>query len=90
VDVGTAFVAGAQAFEGVEPGEAAFDGPAASAQTGSVRYAAARDAWSDAAVAEQTAVLVAVVAAVGEQLARLAPRSAAAAADRRNRIEQRQ
>jgi hypothetical protein len=33
VDVGAVLVAGAQPFEGVQPGEAAFDDPAVSAET---------------------------------------------------------
>jgi hypothetical protein len=55
-----------------------------------VRDFAAGDARADAAGAEQTSVLVDVVAAVGEQLAGLASRPATPSADRRYRIEQRQ
>jgi hypothetical protein len=51
--------------------------------------AAAGDAWGDTAFAEHAAVLVEVVAAVGEELAGLAPGPAAPAEDRRNRVEQR-
>jgi len=32
MDVGAVFVAGAEPFEGVQPGEAAFDDPAVAAQ----------------------------------------------------------
>jgi hypothetical protein len=89
VDVGSAFVARAQPFEGVQPGEAAFDDPAMPAETGAVGGAAAGDAWGDAAGAQQPPVLVVVVATVGEQLPRLASRPAASAADRRDGIQER-
>jgi hypothetical protein len=42
VEVGAAFVAGAEPFEGVQPGEAAFDHPALLAQAGAVGDASAR------------------------------------------------
>ena len=74
MEVGAAFVAGAQAFEAVEPGEPAFDDPADLAQPGAVGDAAAGDARDDAALAQPPPVLVEVVAAVGEQLSGLAPR----------------
>jgi hypothetical protein len=90
VDVGAALVAGAQAFEGVQPGEAAFDDPADLAQPGAMRGAAAGDAWGDAALAQQAPVLVEVVAAVGEQLARLASRPPTQPTDRRDRVDQSQ
>jgi hypothetical protein len=74
-------------LEGVQPGEAAFDDPTDFAQPGAVGDAAAGDARSDPPVAEQAAVLVEVVAAIGEQLARLAPGPATHAADRRDCVE---
>jgi hypothetical protein len=89
VEVGAAFVAGAQSLEGVQPGEAAFDHPAVSAQAGAVGDAAAGDPRSDAPDAQQPPVLVVVVATVGEQLPRLASRPAASAADRRDGIQER-
>jgi hypothetical protein len=49
VDVGTAFVAGAEPLEGVQPGEAAFDDPAGAARPGAVGDSAVGDAWGDAA-----------------------------------------
>jgi hypothetical protein len=70
VDVGVLLIAGAQPLEGVQPGEAAFDDPALSAQAGAVGNAAAGDPRSDAAGAELVSVLVVVIAAVGEQLPR--------------------
>jgi hypothetical protein len=87
VKIGSAFVAGAQPFEGVQPGEAAFDHPAGATQAGSVRGAAAGDAWGDAAGAQQPPVLVVVVTAVGVDLAWLAPWSSTAAPDGWNRIQ---
>ena len=68
MDVGAVLVAGAQPFEGVQPGEAALDHPAAAAQPRAVGDAAAGDPRRDAALAELAAVGVVVVAAVGEQL----------------------
>jgi hypothetical protein len=89
VDVGAAFVARAQPFEGVQPGEAALDHPAVSAQAGAVCDPAAGDPRGDAPGAQPSAVDVVVVAAVGEQLPRLASRPATQTADRRNGIQQR-
>ena len=89
MDVGSAFVAGPEALEGVQPGTAAFDDPAVSAQAGAVGHAAARDPGCDAPGAQLTAVLVVVVAAVGEQLTRLAAWPAAQATDRWHGLDQR-
>ena len=89
MEVGSAFVARAQPFEGVQPGEAALDHPAVSAQAGAVGDPAAGDPRGDAPGAQPSAVDVVVVAAVGEQLPRLASRPATQAADRRNGIQQR-
>ena len=77
MDVGAALIAGAEPFEGVQPGEAALDHPALLAQAGAVGDAAAGDPRCDPALAEPTAVDVVVVAAVGEQLARSAAGPAA-------------
>ncbi len=90
VDVGAPLVAGAQPCEGVQPGEAAFDDPADLAQPGAVGHPAPRDPRGDAALAQQPAVLVEVVATVGEQLPRLASRPPWSPADGRDRVEQRQ
>ena len=70
MDVTAALVAGAESFEGVQPGEAAFDHPALLAQAGAAGDPAAGDPRGDPALAEPTAVDVVVVAAVGEQLPR--------------------
>jgi hypothetical protein len=90
LDVCASLVAGAQALERVEPGEGSFDDPADLAQPGGVRDAAAGDARDDAALAQEPAVLVEVIAAGGEQLVGLAPRPPAPAADRGDRVEQRE
>jgi hypothetical protein len=89
VEVAAAFVARAQPFEGVQPGEAAFDHPAVSAEAGAVRDAAAGDPRGDPAGAQLAAVDVVVVAAVGEQLPRSSPGPAASPPDRRNGVDQR-
>ena len=94
MDVGAAFVARAQPFEGVQPGEAALDHPAVSAQAGAVGDPAAGDPAAgdprgDAPGAQPSTVDVVVVAAVGEQLPRLASWPATQTADRRNGIQQR-
>ena len=52
MDVGAVFVAGAEPFEGVQPGEAAFDDPAVATQVQPVDGAAAGNAQGDAASAE--------------------------------------
>ena len=72
----------------VEPGEGALDDPAVTAQPGAVLGLAAGDDRLDASLPDKAAVLVVVVAAVGDQCARSASRSADAAADGRHPIEQ--
>jgi hypothetical protein len=90
VDVGAALVAGPESLEGVQPGEAAFDDPALTAQAGAVGRAAAGDSWGDLAGAQLPAVDVVILAAVSEQLPgsavelrQLRPRLARWAAPRR-------
>ena len=89
MEIGAALVSGAESFEGVQPGETAFDDPALFAQARAVGDTAAGDPWGDAAGAELAAVLVVVVAAVGEQLPRAAAGTPAQAADRRHGLDQR-
>jgi len=89
MDVGAVLVAGAQPFEGVQPGEAALDHPAAAAEPRAVGDAAAGDARGDAPGAQLAAVGVVVVAAVGEQLPWAPAGPAASAPDRRNGVDQR-
>lgn len=90
MDVGSAFPADAESLEAVEPGEGALDDPAVGAQAGAVPCSAAGDGRHDAAGADLVAVDVVVVPAVGEQRVRLPARTADPAADRRDRVEQRQ
>ena len=80
--VGVAFVAGSEAAEVVEVGEGAFDDPALAAQAGAVRDAAFGDHGFDAAGPEQPAVLVEVIAAVGQDEVGLGPGSTDLAGDR--------
>lgn len=67
MEVSSYLVADAESFELVQPCEGAFYDPAFFAQPGAVWCAAAGDLRSDPAGADQAAVLVVVVAAVGEQ-----------------------
>lgn len=90
MQVGSYLGPDAQAFELVQPSEGAFDDPADLAQTGTVRDAAAGDHRGDPAPAQQRAVLVVVVATVGEQPAWPVPGSASPSADVGDRLDQRQ
>jgi hypothetical protein len=65
VEVGSAFIAGGEAPECVEPGEGAFDDVSDPAEAGSVGFTTTCDAVLDAANGNQPAVLVEVVSAVG-------------------------
>ncbi len=56
-----------QAASVVEPGEGAFDDPAVASESGAVLGLSAGDHRLDAAVPDEAAVLVVVVATVGEQ-----------------------
>jgi hypothetical protein len=67
VEVVSAVGADKEAASVVEPGEGALDHPAVAAQPGAVVGVAASDQRFDAALPEETAVLVVVVAAVGDQ-----------------------
>ena len=89
MDVAAALIARAEPFEGVQPGEAALDHPALTAQPGAVRDAAAGDPRSDPALSELSAVDVVVIAAIGEQLPRSPAGPAAPAPDRRDGVNQR-
>jgi len=89
VDVGASFVADEQSFEVVEPGEGALDDPAVAAQAGAVLGLAAGDHGFDAALPDESAVLVVVVVAVGDHAVGTPPRPAADTAYRRYGVEQR-
>ena len=72
----------------VEPGEGALDDPALTADAGAVPGLAAGDDRFHAELPYEPAVLVVVVAAVGEQGARSAARPACPAPDGRHSFEQ--
>jgi hypothetical protein len=67
VDVVAAVGADEQSAAVVQPGEGALDDPALTAEPGAVLGLTAGDHGFDAALPDQAAVLVVVVAAVGEQ-----------------------
>jgi hypothetical protein len=87
VDVVTPFPADAQAAKAVQPGDCALDDVAEDAQAGAVWLASFRDHGAPA-LPEQAAVLVMVVAAVGQQRVGPSARSADQAGDRRDLVEQ--
>ena len=88
MDVVAAVGADEQPAAVVEPGEGALDDPAVAAEPGAVLGLAAGDHGFDAALPDQAAVLVVVVAAVGDQRPRSASWPADAAADGRHPVEQ--
>ena len=67
MEVGSLLVADTESFELMEPGEGPLDDPAGAAKAGAVGNAASGDQGSDAAFPQQVAVLVVVVAPVGEE-----------------------
>ena len=89
MDVGAAVVADEQPFELVQPGEGAFDHPAVSADTGSVRRVATRDLGSDPTLAELAPLWLEVVATIGSDSLRSLSRPADFAAHRRHAIDER-
>ena len=90
MDVLVAVVADEQPLEVVQLGEGALDDPAVAAEPGAVLCLAASDHRFDPALPELAAVLVVVVAAVGDQAVGAAAWPADAAADGRHGVEQRQ
>jgi hypothetical protein len=72
----------------VEPGEGAFDDPALASEPGAVVCLAAGDDRFDTAAPDEAAVLVVVVAAIGEYGVRAAAWPAGTAAHRRDTVEQ--
>ena len=88
MDVVVAVGADEQSAAVVEPGEGAFDDPAVAAEPGAVLALAASDQRLDAALPEQAAVFVVVVASVGDQRPRSASWPAGPAADGRHPVEQ--
>ena len=69
MDVVAAVGADEESAAVVRPGESAFDDPAVAAEAGAVLGLAAGDDRFDAALPDEPAVLVVVVAAVGESRA---------------------
>ena len=67
MDFVAAVVADEQSFEVVEPGEGALDDPAPPAEPGAVLGLAASDDGFDASFADEAAVLVVVIATVGDE-----------------------
>jgi hypothetical protein len=88
VDVVAAVGADQESAAVVEPGEGALDDPAVAAESGAVLGLAACDHGLDAALPDEPAVLVVVVAAVGDQRPRPSPRSADSAANGWHAVEQ--
>lgn len=88
MEIGASFVAGAEPFELVQPGEGTLDDPAHLAQSGAVSDAASGDHRLDAAFPQQAAVLVEVVAPVGIQAPGLAAGAPPQTPNRRNGVEQ--
>lgn len=90
MEVGASFVADPEPFELVQPSKGSLYHPTDLAEPRTVGHATSGDHRSDAALPQQAAVLVEVVAPVGIQVPRLTARSPSQPPDRRNRIEQRQ
>ena len=72
----------------MEPGEGPFDDPAVAAELGSVLGLTTSDHRFDAALPDESAVLVVVVAAISKQRVRSATRTTWTAAHRRDAVEQ--
>jgi len=89
VDVVAAVGANEEPAAVVQPGEGAFNNPAVAAEAGAVLGLAASDHRLDAALPDKAAVLVVVVAAVGDQRPRPASGPTDATADGRYPVKQR-
>ena len=90
VQVRVALPADSKPAELVQPGEGALDDPALGAESRAVLFAAAGDQGLDAADPQLAAVLVEVIAAVGEQPIGAPARPADSAGDRHDAVGQRQ
>ena len=88
MDVVAAVGADEQSAAVVKPGEGSLDDPAVAADPGAVLGLAAGDQGFDATLPDETAVLVVVVAAVGDQRLGASSWPADAAADGRHSVEQ--
>ena len=90
MDVVAAVGADEKAAAVMQPGEGALDDPAVAAESGSVGGLPSCDHWLDPSLPDEAAVLVVVVAAVGDDAVGPSPRSADAAAYRWHLVEQRE
>jgi hypothetical protein len=88
VDVVAAVGADQESAAVVEPGEGALDDPAVAAESGAVLGLTAGDHRFDSPLPDEAAVLVVVVAAVGDQPLGTTSWAADAAADGRHPVEQ--
>jgi len=88
VDVVAAVGTDKQSAAVVEPGKGALDHPAVATEPGAVLCLAASDHGLNAKLPDETAVVVVVVTAVGDQRSRSASWPADAAANRRYSVEQ--
>lgn len=89
MEVGASLVADAESFELVQPGKRPLHHPTHLPQPGTVGDAASGDQRFDAALPQQAAVLVEVVAPVGVQTPGFTAGTSTQAPDRRNGIQQR-
>ena len=88
MDIGTSLVSDDEASAAVEPGEGALDDPAVSAQPVLALDPTSGDAGRDVARATGAAAAGEVARLIGVQFVGSAPRPTAAAADRRDGIQQ--
>ena len=88
MDVVAAVGADEQSASAVEPGEGALNDPAVAAEAGAVVGLASSDDGFDPSLPDEAAVLVVVIAAVGNQRLGASSRSADAAADGRHPVEE--
>jgi len=89
VDLGASVVADEQSLEVVEPGEGPLDDPTSPTEPGAVLRLAASDDGFDASRADEAAVLVVVVAAIGDDLLGATTGPADLASHRRDPLEER-
>ena len=90
MEIGSSLVTDPEAFELVQPSKSPLYHPTDLAEPRAVGHATSGDHRPDAALSQQAAVLVEVVAPVGMQVPRLTARSPSQPPYRRNRVEQRQ
>jgi hypothetical protein len=88
MEIRASLVADAESFELVQPGEGVLDHPTDLAQAGAMGDAASGDHGFDAALPQQAAVLVEVVAPVGVKPPGLAAGASGQTPDRWDRVQQ--